>query len=129
LGIVIDGLHHLIYERWDKEDYEIYKHIKNVQQMQIYTHFVEDNLWYYYEAYANTGIAMIPGFALLSYWLIWCLKPHWIFTTILLGAYLFLLVITFIEVSHTKKEVEETEKSLIENFKSRSTSSKSDVVE
>ncbi len=126
LGVVIDGLHHVIYERFKKEDYEICKHIKTVQQMQIYMHFVEDDLWYYYEAYANTGIAMIPGFILLSYWLIWCLKPHWIFTAIILAIYLFLLIVTFIEVSETIKEVEETERSLIENFKSSSVSSKSD---
>lgn len=126
LGVVIDGLHHRIYEPKRKEDYEIHKHIKTAQQMQIYMHFVEDDLWYYYEAYANTGIAMVPGFGLLGYWLIWCLRPHWIFTLALLAVYLFLLIITFVEVSHTKWEVEETEKSLIKNFQAHSDSPKAD---
>ena len=129
LGIVIDGLHHWIYERDWKDDYEIYKYVKNVQQMQIYMHFVEDDLWYYYEAYANTGIAMIPGFFLLGYWLIWHLQPHWVFTAVILAVYLFLLAITFVEVAQTKREVEETEKSLVENFKSPAPSRKSSDAE
>ena len=131
LGFLIDGLHHWIYDRKvkDEANYEIYRHVKSVQQMQIYMHFVEDDLWYYYEAFANTGIVMIPGFLLLGYWLIWCLQPHWIFTSIILVTYLFLLVITFIEVSITREEVEKTEKSLIYNFKSYSASSKSDGIE
>ena len=124
LGIVIDGIHHWIYEGlWRKEaDYEIYKYIRNTQQMQIYIHFVEDDLWYYYEAYANTGIAMIPGFFLTGYWLIWLLQPHWLFTFTALAIYIFLLIVTFIEVIHTKQEVEEVEKSLVENFKNKSIS-------
>jgi hypothetical protein len=118
LGIVIDGVHHWFWERRiKKEDYEIHKHIKSVEQMQIYIHFVEDDLWYYYEAYANTAIAMIPGLGLLPYWLAHCLQAHWLFVCVVFLVYAFLLMVMLVEISKTKREVNETEKSLIENFR------------
>ena len=90
--------------------------------MQIYIHFIDDDLWYPYEAYANIGIAMIPGFFLFGTWLIWYLtpKPHCLFTIIMLIVYAGLTYATLYEAEETKRQLNQAEDSLEENFKNTS---------
>ena len=41
--------------------YLIYDTIKTKEELDIFRYFVEDSLWYYYEAYVNCAIALIPS--------------------------------------------------------------------
>jgi hypothetical protein len=77
LGVVIDGIHHFLFEDiWDirqREEEEKFPAISDSLKLDIYKHFLEDDLWYPYECYANIMIVMIPGFFLLKHWLSWIL--------------------------------------------------------
>ena len=71
IGNVLDATHHFILEdflRKEVED-EKFRGISDELTMSIYKHFLEDDLWYPYEEYANLSFAMIPGWVLLYYWL------------------------------------------------------------
>lgn len=88
LGFIVDGIHHLFLEdsmgftnfmklRVDAETPSFkeesayarkkFEAIADSDSMEVYKHFLDDDLWYPYEAYANIGIAMMPGLFLLIY--------------------------------------------------------------
>lgn len=71
LGNVLDATHHFILEDFLRkpEDDKKFRSISDNLTMNIYKHFLEDDLWYPYEEYANLFFAMIPGWILLGYWL------------------------------------------------------------
>jgi hypothetical protein len=78
LGFVIDGLHHACFEdiprmagfsgkkRKVHDDEAIYRVMRSQEHLQLYI-YLEDELWYPYEAYANIGIALGFGCLLLLY--------------------------------------------------------------
>lgn len=86
LGSVIDGIHHLFYEdspsfksfiklKPDKDDQHFkretddaenkFKAVSDEHRLNTYLHFLEDDLYYPYEAWANISVVMVPGFFLL----------------------------------------------------------------
>lgn len=69
-GILLDSIHHFIEDIYNhKEKDGKFIAINDTFSMDVYKHFLEDDLWYPYEAYANVGIAMTPGLFLLIHWL------------------------------------------------------------
>jgi hypothetical protein len=70
IGIVLDSVHHFIEDIFNhKNKDDKFEAIKDSFSMDVYKHFLEEDLWYPYEAYANVGVAMVPGLFLLYYWL------------------------------------------------------------
>jgi hypothetical protein len=116
LGIILDGIHHFIFRSKESWDYEVYKFIGSLEQLQIYKKCVDEDNWYYYEAYANIGIAMVPGIFLLPYWFYQLNLNIWFIITISF-LYIVILIIIFYEAIACLKECYEIEKALIENFK------------
>jgi hypothetical protein len=79
LGFVIDGLHHACFEDIPRriagfyrkkpkvhDDEAMYRVMRSQEHLQLYI-YLEDELWYPYEAYANIGIALGLGCLLLFY--------------------------------------------------------------
>lgn len=68
-GLIIDATQHfftdiiqsIIHKGKNYKFFIAHKKIKNIEQLNIYDYFCIDNLWYYYECYANTALALIPG--------------------------------------------------------------------
>lgn len=125
LGFILDGIHHFIfedlYEKITKNsvyNLKLFQVIRDMEQMQIYKHFLEDAFWYPYEAYANVGLAMLPGLILLPYWLYKLQIATW-FNTILTVIYWFIFLIMLYEAKSTLRLFYEAEKELIENFEKR----------
>lgn len=71
LGTMLDAMQHCFFDIIDpdiKKEHikEKYLAIKNGDKdMGVYKHFIEDDLWYPYEAYANISVAMFLGLILL----------------------------------------------------------------
>jgi len=71
VGVIIDGVQHLIFDLIEKimakarhspyKVYLIHDMIRTKEELDIFRYFVEDSLWYYYEAYVNCAIALIPS--------------------------------------------------------------------
>jgi hypothetical protein len=94
--------------------YKIYKLVCNHEQLLIYKEIDED-FWYYYEAFANTAIAMIPGIGLLPYYLYQLNTPLWVVILIII-LYTLIIIILIREALDTLSIVTAIEKSLIANF-------------
>jgi hypothetical protein len=125
LGFILDGIHHFIFEdvyekivlKKNPYNLKLFQLIKNAEQMHIYKHFLEDDLWYPYEAYANIGIAMLPGLILLPYWLNKLQIATW-FNAIVTVFYWSVFIIMIYEAKSTLQLFNEAEEKLIENFES-----------
>jgi len=123
LGFILDGIHHFIFEdvyekivlKDNPYNLKLFQVIKNAEQMHIYKHFLEDDLWYPYEAYANIGIAMLPGLILLPYWLYKLQIAAW-FNAIVTVIYWAVFIIMIYEAKSTLQLFNEAEEKLIENF-------------
>ena len=61
LGNILDGVHHFFIEDVlrKKQKEEKFQAISDNVTMNIYKHFLEDDLWYPYEGYANISFAII----------------------------------------------------------------------
>lgn len=120
LGIILDGVHHFFLEDiWDikqKEKDEKFKAISDSLRMDVYKHFLDDDLWYYYEAYANISFAMIPGGILFYYWLssVKHFEGWYFWISILL--YVFVFAMTFAEAIFTKRRFENDEEQFIDVY-------------
>ncbi len=57
LGVILDGVHHFIFEDFLRKKTADQKFcaIKDDFTIEVYKHFLEDDLWYPYEAYANVA--------------------------------------------------------------------------
>ncbi len=72
LGTMLDGIQHSIFDLFidpgtDKERIrKKFMAIKDNKDMEVYKHFIEDDFWYPYEAYANISIAIFLGLILLG---------------------------------------------------------------
>lgn len=118
LGFMLDGIHHFIFEDLkDEPDYpnNFFIACNSIEKMQLYKHFLEDDLWYPYEAYANIGIAMLPGIILLPYGL-FRLGVNALFLIIISLLYFGILYVLFREANSTLDVFKSAEKEFIENF-------------
>ncbi len=120
LGFVLDGIHHFVYEDFMRKfdgykDDDIFAAINTIERMQIYQHFVEDDYWYPYEAYANISIAMLPGLFLLTYKLINLGITWWIICLFTI-VYILILYIMFYEAKCTYECCCDREEQIIKNF-------------
>ncbi len=122
LGIVLDGIHHYIFAKWEsnnkslKEQFEIYEYISSIEQLQICKQTVDKDYWYYYECYANLAIAMIPGILLFPYWFIKLDIVIW-FIIIFVVLYLCVIIINIQQALSALKMVQALENALLNNFK------------
>lgn len=130
LGIIVDGIHHLLYEdiervksrplKFKMRDVktenlkEKFEAILDKDKMEIYQSLIMEDYWYPYEAYSNISIAMIPGFILLVYWFIWRLEIStycgWGGFIISVLVYIFVFVAMFLEARYTYKIIKDGEK-------------------
>ena len=122
LGFMVDGIHHLleefIWKRIKKTNFDeadLYRVIKTNTQIQIYKQVLED-IWFPYEAYANLGLAMLPGIILLPIWL-YRLNVHCLFNFALTIIYIFIFWAMCHEACSTARFYKEAEHGIIENFK------------
>ncbi len=132
LGFIIDAIHHFFYEDLpemigkkedDDENDEINKFeaITNVDMMKMYIHFVDDDLFYPYEAWANLSIVMFPGIFLLCYWLLSIMKLHIISWGFLLPSIIYIIVFLIViwEAKHTLDEVDVEEDDFVNALKNK----------
>jgi len=94
--------------------YKIYKLVCNHEQLLIYKEIDED-FWYYYEAFANTAIAMIPGIGLVPYYL-YLLNTNFLVISVIIILYILIIIILIRQALDTLSIVTAIEKSLIANF-------------
>jgi hypothetical protein len=139
LGSVIDGIHHLFYEdkpsithfitltpdsadaasvKENESAKKKFEAISNEHRLNTYLHFLEDDLYYPYEAWANISVAMVPGFflwvalllrgywSLLNVWL-WDVNLHssdlWLLLFLLL-LYIFIFLVMVFEAKQTLQQ-------------------------
>jgi hypothetical protein len=114
-GFILDGIHHFLFRKLEGDDCKIYEVITKMEQMQIYKHFVEYDLWYPYEAYANIGIAMSPGLLLLPYGLYSLSVSTWFIVALSL-VYVIIFGIVLYEAYSTLKLCGKVEDALYNNF-------------
>jgi hypothetical protein len=136
LGFIIDGLHHFYYEDLYKlynkhfckdqnykiseilnsESNNIFLPLKDTDKLNIYTHVIDDDYYYQYEAYANTTIVMFFGFVLLILFL--CIgrscdvvisNSTYTLLLVLTAIYIFILGIVIYEATITLKQCDEEE--------------------
>jgi hypothetical protein len=121
LGFILDGIHHFLCEdifniinnkatRIDERNHEtreIFQLMENSEQLQIYR-YLDSILYFPYEAYINTFIAMIPGIFLLPCWLNQ-LKFSWILNIILTLLYIAIAALMYIEAKLTYRQWLDTE--------------------
>jgi hypothetical protein len=120
LGIILDGVHHFFLEDiWDirqQEKEEKFNAISDNLKMDVYKHFLDDDLWYYYEAYANISFAMFPGGFLLYYWLSYIMHFGGLYFWIPMLLYVLVFGITLIEAICTKWRYENDEEQFIDAY-------------
>ena len=115
-GVILDGIHHLIFRKQENETYGIYKYITSLERMQIVRGLLDDDFWYPYEAYANIWISMTPGLILLPYWMV-TLQFHLAFVAGIMAVYVAVFELMRREAISTLKMYKKTEIELIEAFK------------
>jgi len=122
LGIILDGVHHFIFEKWEaknktmQELFEIYEYISSIDQLQIIKQTIDKDYWYYYECYANIAIAMIPGILLFPIWF-YRLGISLFFNICFLLVYLFIIGISIQQSLSTLDMVHALEEAFLKNFK------------
>jgi hypothetical protein len=106
LGVIVDGIQHFCFEDFlRKPSPEVkFPALKDEFTVNIYKHFLEDDLWFYYEAYANVAIVMLfPGIILFAHGLSNILHLHaWGYCLSILF-YIILLSILFYEAYRTRR--------------------------
>ncbi len=80
---------------------------------------VDKDYWYYYECYANLGIAMIPGALLYPYWLYFDKDVGVLFIIIFIIIYLCIICILIRQALSTLDMVDVLETNLLKNFKNK----------
>ena len=139
LGFIVDGIHHYYYDEdrnqmqrdgfplfWKPDTNAIkdeavkyskrkFQALRDEHSLTVYKHFVEDDLFYPSEAYANIGIAMVPGWLLLIYVFIrellesysplkfsWQFHfAHWFVTLLIIIIYTYFMWVMLYEARHT----------------------------
>jgi hypothetical protein len=121
LGNILDGTHHFFFEDFLRQQVkeEKFNAISDNLTMDIYKHFLEDDLWYPYEQYANISFAMIPGWGLLGYWLLAIMHFHGLCFWIPILCYGIILIITFAQAIYTYRRFLMDEKEFIAVYSSR----------
>jgi hypothetical protein len=127
LGIFIDGISHLLFDDLFREQMRDYKFtaLYDDLSVNIYKHFLEEDLWYFYECYSNMSIALFLGSPLLSR-VIHC-NPSSIFMMcscapyVLCAAYDFIVLVLFAEACYTHRRFALDEMDFIEASVARRT--------
>jgi len=124
LGLIIDALQHLIFECVIErlhtyktgETYEIYQihRVKSEMAIRIFHEIFEDQLWYYYEAYANIALCLLPIYFLipriskiLRIGSPWPLVAY-LSTSVIIGILCIEAFITYKQAKKTEKELVQT---------------------
>ena len=127
LGVILDCVHHFILEDFLRKNTidNKFTAIKDNLSMEVYGHFLEDDLWYFYEAYANVGLAMVPGLGLFWHWLSSILHLQgWQFW-LPLFLYVAILTMTFAEAIYTHSRFIRDEEEFIRVYSARQTANPS----
>ena len=132
LGFIIDAVHHFLYEdlpeiidkkKHGDENDETNKFdvITNADIMKMYVHFVDDDLYYPYEAWANLSIVMFPGIFLLCYWLLSIMKLNVVSWGFLLSiiTYIVVLIMVIYEAKRTLDETDSEEDDFVKALKAK----------
>jgi hypothetical protein len=90
-----------------------------MEQLQILKVAVDKDYWYYYECYANLGIAMIPGILLYPYWLYVDKGVGRLFIVIFVIIYLCIIYVLIKQALSTLNMVDVLESNLLKNFKNK----------
>lgn len=131
LGLIVDSVHHFIHDLYEKiakiilpdnvnqDDKNEYDAIKDTLSLEVYNSYIDDDLYYYYEAYSNICVAMVPGLFLFWHWLssVPNLKSQhfWIAMSI----YTIILIITFVEAIWTFSTYKKERIQFTESFSAR----------
>ncbi len=137
LGIVVDAIHHFFYEdafsellkklfcKGKAEDqtpgYNRFTAIKDNMSMEAYKHFIDEEYYYPYEAYANISVVMFFGIFLFAYWLLTVLRYEWnsLNFTVPFAIYFIILIIMIWEARSTSNEMDEEEEDFVKAFSNR----------
>lgn len=118
IGLIIDAIHHRLFRKLEGElnTDEIYKHIRNTDQLNIFNK-IDNDYWYYYEAYANILIAIAPGIILVPI-LLFRLNVYSLLILILITIYACVMWILYDEAKYTLlKVLGDVEEKFVENIK------------
>lgn len=114
LGFIVDGIHHFSYEdihgdNVKKNNSKLkYLSISNDHNYEIYKHYIEDDLWYPYETYANVSVVMFVMMPLAFYWIIeLSIAPIPIKTILCIIYYFVLSIIIYTAKSTYEENIEE----------------------
>ena len=117
LGFLLDGIHHFMFKKRESTlNNEMYKYLTTAERMALVRHFLDDDYWYPYEAYANIFIAMLPGIIIIPCGLL-RLQTNLIFTGVVYFLFIAILYIIFVEARDTLDQYKDVESNLIEGFK------------
>jgi hypothetical protein len=105
------------------DTHNIFIALTDTDKLNIYTHFIDDDYYYPYEAYANTSIAMFFGFILLIL-LLWIGRScnveishsTYIFLCVFTTVYMFILGIVIYEARTTYKQCDDEEDKFISAY-------------
>jgi|SRR5208337_1027340 len=118
LGIIVDAIHHFAFEDFmsREETGQKFTAFLDTHSVDVYKHFLEDGIWYQYEAYANIFVALVPGLFLFYYWLLFILHVGgWRFALcmVIYGGVLFIMCF---EALYTYRQFEKDAKEFIKVF-------------
>lgn len=132
MGFIIDAIHHFLYEDLpemiekkkavdEKDEANKFDAITNADIMKMYIHFVDDDLFYPYEAWANLSIVMFPGIFLLCYWLLSIMQLNVVSWGFLLPSitYVVVFIIVIYEAKRTLDETDLEEEDFVKALKDK----------
>ncbi len=108
LGLIIDAIHHFCYEDFpipqklnklmhinkpEAPKYNRFDGIVDDMSMEAYKHFISEEYYYPYEAFANISVVMFFGIYLLEFWLLCILNYKWKSCNFLLPLILYLAIV------------------------------------
>jgi len=105
MGLIVDAIHHRLFRKLEEQlkTEEIYRYIKNGEQLSIFIK-IDNDYWYYYETCANIMIAILPGIIFVPI-LLSRIGVHPFFTLILIAIYAYLLWILYDEARYTLSDI------------------------
>ncbi len=118
IGLIIDAIHHKLFRKLEDKlnTDEIYKYIKNADQLNIFTK-IDNDYWYYYEACANIMIAIAPGIVLVPI-LLYRLNVYSLLILILFAIYAYVIWVLYDEAKYTlSKLLSIVEEKFLENIR------------
>jgi hypothetical protein len=117
-GIVIDAFRHWIFrEREKRLRKDVYLHIHNSDQLAIYNK-IEEDYYFYYEAYINIAISMIIG---LIFYIVplYVLRQNLLIIILIAIIHVLIIPLLWSEGKYTLDEVFQIESYFLYNLKER----------